>query len=546
MNRRTSLPYVALAAFVFALVVLLQWRSGAYSAEFGAHPDEAAHYVTGLMVRDYLLHGIPGNPMAFAQRYYDHYPKVALGNWPPGFYAIQAVWTAAFTPARASILLLMAVLTAITALAVAVAVRREFGWAAACFGAVLFAVFNTTQQFSSMVMTEIPVALFSTLAVLSFGRYLDHQRPRDSIAFGLFASAAILTKGSGIVLALVPPLAILLTGRFDVVRRASFWYAVPLVLVLAGPWTYMFRDIARAGWEEPTISLRYTQDAVTYFPRHLLLAASPIVTVLALIGAAFTLHLVRVRQASAVWAAAAALVFSTLLFHMIVPASLDYRHLTQALPAWAMAATAGVVAVYRALLVRSPRLTWVVLIVAAIGLAHTASNLTTKRGRGFGAVVEQIVERREYTQSRFMIASDATGEGMFIAEAAMRGAEPIIKRGSKMLAQQEWHGGNYTAKVHSAADVFAELAKERIRFVVFDDSNPNTFETAHTRVLRETAESAPDRLARIATYPVVRTYPPQVRDRSYPTGISVYEVRDTVANSRDSAFSALQPAGGAR
>ena len=76
----------ALAITIFAVVVALQWTHGAYQAEFGAHPDEAAHYVTGLMIRDYIAAGMPGHPMAYTQNYYNHYPKVALGNWPPLFY----------------------------------------------------------------------------------------------------------------------------------------------------------------------------------------------------------------------------------------------------------------------------------------------------------------------------------------------------------------------------------------------------------------------------------------------------------------------------
>ena len=516
-----------LAPPILILIILLQWNAGAYSAEFGSHPDEAAHYVTGLMVRDYLAHGIPENPLTFAERFYDHYPKVALGNWPPAFYVLQAAWTLVFTPARASILLLMAVLATATALVVGAPLRREFGWPAACFGAFLFAVFHLTQQYSSMVMTEIPVALFSTLAVLSFGRYLDHERTRDSILFALFASAAIMTKGSGLVLALVPPLAILLSGRFEVLRRASLWYAVPIVLVLAGPWTYAFRDVARAGWEEPTLSFDYTQRALAYFPKHLLYAASPVVTAFALIGAVYSVRSVRLRSTGALWATAVSLVLATILFHLIVPASLDYRHLTQAMPAWALLCTAGVVAVYHRVRVQSPRYAVAILVIASIGLAHTASRMPSKRGAGFGAVVEQVVKRPGHEDARFLVASDASGEGMFIAETAMREARPghIIRRGSKLLAKQAWHGGQYAATVQSAADVLALLRKEKIRFVVFDSSNPWTDDTVHTRLLRDAVETAPGQLALVATYPVVRGYPAQVRDRPFPAGIAVYEVR---------------------
>ena len=106
INPRRVAIELLVAALLLVVVTALQIRSGAWHAEFGGHPDEAAHYVTGLMVRDYVAQGFPGSPMAYAAGYYDHYPKVALGNWPPGFYAIQALWTLAFSVSRTSVMFL--------------------------------------------------------------------------------------------------------------------------------------------------------------------------------------------------------------------------------------------------------------------------------------------------------------------------------------------------------------------------------------------------------------------------------------------------------
>jgi hypothetical protein len=45
--------YPACFAAAFALTFLLQMLGGAYTADFAGNPDEPAHYVTGVMVRDY-------------------------------------------------------------------------------------------------------------------------------------------------------------------------------------------------------------------------------------------------------------------------------------------------------------------------------------------------------------------------------------------------------------------------------------------------------------------------------------------------------------
>jgi hypothetical protein len=76
--------------------VFLQWRSGAYTADLASNEDEAAHAVSSLLVHDYLARPfrppakpMPAHPMRFAERYYAHYPKLAIGHWPPFLYATE-------------------------------------------------------------------------------------------------------------------------------------------------------------------------------------------------------------------------------------------------------------------------------------------------------------------------------------------------------------------------------------------------------------------------------------------------------------------------
>ena len=89
-------PPLLLLLLYFSITVLLQWASGTYHSDFGGYPDEPGHYVTGLMVRDYIAAGFPDSPSRFAENYYLHYPKVAIGHWPPVFYSIQAAWMLIF------------------------------------------------------------------------------------------------------------------------------------------------------------------------------------------------------------------------------------------------------------------------------------------------------------------------------------------------------------------------------------------------------------------------------------------------------------------
>jgi hypothetical protein len=192
-----------------------------------------------------------------------------------------------------------------------------------------------------------------------------------------------------------------------------------------------------------------------------------------------------------------------------------------------MLATAGVVVVHRAARARSAALGMATIGLAIVGAVHTATSSPTKHGAGYGRVVEEVLKSPEHAKARFMIASDATGEGMFIAEAAMREPRPghVIRRASKVLAAQQWDGSGYAARVANATAVVAALKKDRVRFVVFDDSNPNALQTPHTRLLRAAAEEDGEALRLIASYPITRGYPRQVRGQTFPDGIRIYEVR---------------------
>ena len=119
----------SISAFLLFLgfAVTRQYFSGAYASAFSGYPDEPAHYVTGLLVHDWIASGFPWPPIAYAENYYLHCPKVALRQWPPGFYVIQAPSTLLFSTSRVSVLVLTAVLMSFLSLTVATALVTEVG-----------------------------------------------------------------------------------------------------------------------------------------------------------------------------------------------------------------------------------------------------------------------------------------------------------------------------------------------------------------------------------------------------------------------------------
>ena len=154
------------------LAVALQWLSGAYEGEFNGYPDEPAHYVTGLMIRDYIAAGIPQAPMEFARNYYLHYPKVALGQWPPLFYVAEAAWMLLFPVTIPSMMVFMACLAAsFSSVLYAVSRSASIGVRLSIGIAVVLLTLPSVTYLFSMVMGDVLGALLCLAAAASFAAY---------------------------------------------------------------------------------------------------------------------------------------------------------------------------------------------------------------------------------------------------------------------------------------------------------------------------------------------------------------------------------------
>src|SRR5579862_3722109 len=207
MPKSTRPWVISLIAFVLAfdLAFAWQWSFGAYRSEFGGHPDEAAHVVTGLFIHDasivagrYAAGGFHGSPIRlakeFADSYYAHYPKIGLGVWPPFFYLVQSAWTLSFGVSRTSLLLLLCALAAALAWLVYRVLREEFGIGLAASSAAVLISLPLVRSYYGMVMAETLSALLMFGAMVAFGNFLDREKRSDAIWFGVWAALAILTK----------------------------------------------------------------------------------------------------------------------------------------------------------------------------------------------------------------------------------------------------------------------------------------------------------------------------------------------------------------
>jgi dolichyl-phosphate-mannose-protein mannosyltransferase len=520
--RPSTVAAMGVAAGAAVLAVLLQVWSGAYRSEFGAHPDESAHYVTGVMVREYLAGLAPEAPLRFAADYYAHYPKVALGHWPPAFYLLQAGWTLPFSSSRVSVLLLMAALTTALATTLFVALREVGGLIAAAAAALLVAL-PLVQKASGMVMAEIPLALLCFWAVLAFGRFLDFGRAADAVLWGVASAAAILTKGNAFAIAVAAPIALLLTRRWERLARPALWASIALVAALCAPWyvvtARMTADNFAAG--RPTIA--YSLAALRLYTPHLVLAGGFGLALLAAIGLAdAVIRPWRRRAVRGKWAAAAALLFAAWAFHCMMPSSREPRHMVMAAPALMMFVAAGMAVAVRWAGRGGPHpkgWRWAVVGATAMLFAGNGFAVPAKAWSGFSAAVEALLRSPSNGSSTILIVSDVRGEGMFISEIAMREPRPHrrVLRASKVMAQSGWNGEGYRLLYHTDPEVLAYL-EGRTELIVLDTSGVAKGEE-HLPLVTHTVRSHPERFESLGYFPVTRAG--QVIDRA----IEVWRLR---------------------
>ncbi len=508
---RIAAPLRILIVFLvaFDLAFVGQKLGGAYESEFGSHPDEAAHCVTGIFVHDAMVAGLAyarggfhGSPIevgrSFADTFYLHYPKVALGVWPPAFHTVQAIWTFPFGVSRFSLLLLMAALAGATATLIFEVVRRDFGAWAASVAAFVWLCGPLVHEHTAMIMAEMLSALTMFAATILWGKFMENGRARDAMWFALLTSVAILTKGTGLALLVMSAISVAITRKWRVLARPALWGAALIVVVLAGIWTWTFRNEGTrvGGWEANEAAWSFTSAAIPYYLKALAYSVAFAVAVFGVVG------MVKMSRKEARWAAMTSCVLAILIFQSVVPAGRESRHILAATPALIVLAIAGVFAIARhsgirvadaTLQLKRERL-WV-LLFALVTLPQSLRAWEHKSFEGFRALAEEVLNIAPQG-GRVLVCSDASGEGMFISELAMRDERPnlIAERASKSLVDadaRDWAGRNLRERFHDDGALLNYILKSKIEYVLLDAAVPDDKRVGyHDQLRRVIGENA--------------------------------------------------------
>lgn len=528
-----NIEAVAVFAAFFAGVALLQLLSGAFSSAFGGYPDEPAHLVTSLLARDFLADAnfqTLTHPLQFARDYYYHYPKVAIGHWPPLFYAVAGIWFLIFGASRVAAIVFIAVTAAVTATVIYFTGKRLVGIWAGIFAAALFVASPLVQESSVRFMSEHLSTLASLVSALSFARLARRGRVADGLLFGMAATLAILTHPNAWALALLPPLTIALTNRWALLRRWGLWASVLPPLLIAVPWYVVTLAMVEdgVGGGEPF----WVQGPK--FAWDIYAGVGVVALVFALIGVWTTL--IRVRQRAAVapeWAALAALAIALFALHSIIPTGAENRYMVPVIPPVVLFAAAGIDYVARRFAQRQAqtlmRAALPALVLGAFGIQCFALPLQLRNG-GYNAMVKDVASQLSNVPQVWLVSSNSTGEGSLVAAVALQERHPggYVLRGKTLLAGGDWLWNNTEDRFDTPAKLSALLDQIPVTVVVIDDLIPTVEKRPYQSRLKALVGDETQRWVLVGSYPQVDG------GVTYPNSLHVY-ARQPIADLRVAA-----------
>ncbi len=425
------------AILIGAALLGVQISGGAFEAEFTGHPDEPAHFVSVLILYDYLVTLPRENPIGWAQQYYLHYPKVAIGHWPPLYPVMEASWWLLWGPSRLTAILLQWLIGVV---ALTMFYRLARSMLSLPVTAVLTALMIAAPVFQrslEQTMADLFCLLWAILVMHATVRLLQEhdQKALFLIVTGLVGAA--LTKGTAICLLPVPFVALFAYGkRIRISRRALI--AGGACLLAAAAWYFAMGDVLRWGgmsFDDPWPGRFVGRVAGWGF------------VVLAIFG-------LRRKPLALV---AGSILICMLGVSFYVRAMREERLWITALPALLILSGVAVSRFKRP---------WVAACVLLPAVVFFPFARYRQSGSGFDKLVHQLKR-----PSRMLVTSLSPmdiGEGGWIAMSALAEQRPasFVIRASKALADANWNGDRYRLLASDEGAVLRRLDELGIDTVI--------------------------------------------------------------------------------
>ncbi len=445
--------------------------------------DEQRHFTTGVMAFDYLRHGLASNPIRFGKSFAARYPEVAIGHWPPAYYAVQALFYLIAGPTTRSAQLLSVLTAAGLAAMVFLRVRPAAGAGIAAGSAAVLLALPLIQIAAWEVMSDLLTGFFCFLAILAFSDLLDDPRNWKATAWFLAWSAmALLSKGSAWALAAFVFLAPLLARRLRCMRGAPYWIAVVGMVALGSPFYVLAQKYGIAYQAHYS---HFINPTVVQTPERLerlrpLLGFAPVLLILSgVAGAAEALWTRWVKKDESAWTtlplSCAAWIGAQVVFLFVLPLTREPRVMMPSL-APLVVLMARLCLWMRAAAMRmagSGRLAGTMRqgAAAALALAIMVTGGAARLRHVYG--YHQAAAAMEYPPdgALLLFAMEPDTTGVLIAERLNQGRQhrDVILRGDHVFVEMDEQQAYYQPQFTTADAIRRYLLSFPVRYVVLPD-----------------------------------------------------------------------------
>jgi hypothetical protein len=488
--RTSSLFSACVAAALLAFCLAVQGFGGAWSADFLAYPDEPSHFVGAVMVRDWLASGRWFAPLDFAHYYYDHYPFFAVGYWPPLFSVVTGLWLLVAGVGRLQALFIPAVFAAGTGWLIFQLLRRRAGLVAAVCAGTLYLSLPAGRHWMCAVMVDHMTAFFCIAAAVCLLRYLDQPVFWNGILCVVACVCASLSKYSAAYTVALPLLAVLLLRRFELLRKPSLLMQPLLIALMVGPWVLWTRRMAFYGLPSEREALTAKRAAsfvlATFeiFPP--VLMAAVILGLIAL--------LIRPRAWREDLAVLSLFYAGHLALLFLSPVGTEDRYLLAPAAVLLVVSFAG----WSQVLAWMPSGgRWGIAVPAAVAILTLVFVVSQFRSSArmaqdhIGNVVAFVESDPARTGQRVVVPPTLEGPVIaeFVAQSHHRPDHYLLRPG-KILAHQDWFGGNYSFAFANAGEMMEYFRQHPVNLVIWKEQ-PEASPVPHVRMMGEMLRQYP-------------------------------------------------------
>jgi 4-amino-4-deoxy-L-arabinose transferase-like glycosyltransferase len=429
-----------------ALLVVL--ATGGIASSF-FDPDEPAHYVNSLFLGDWIRAGLP-SPMAFARDYYAHFPKLSIGHWPPGWYALLTPVFATVRPSPFAALALSAFVAGLPGGLILWSARRMGLWRVGLVVTAAYLILPLVLDGARRFLLDQPVTLVVGLAAIAWVRATERPGWVRFLIFAVLAAYAPLVKGNGALIALVPAIDIALGRRWRLLREPALWGSAVLAMAIVGPWYWLSFKISAGGFNYAP-GLGYARLALAANWNAILANVGWSGVALAAIGTAAAWAGRGDRpQTARIAALAVAIIVATFLFQSAVPVAIEPRYVTPLLPWTLVLASIGLAALWR----RGTMLTRVAAVALGIAALMPAITNLARLPQATDIDATTLSARIGARPGIWLVDGRSGGEGAVIAAAAYAddGRKRVwVARASQWLSTSDFMGRNYRVTATSPA-----------------------------------------------------------------------------------------------